>query len=430
MTSENAPDAMNITNKRVRFEAPTSALHGSPSTLSQVTNQSPKGCALSSIRNFVVTLRHYLSPIVQQAAESHTDLLHKLMTKTAQHKKMEDENDFIPRSARLINFDFRVTKKVENSPEFLAIKTETDTLVLEFKMNLKQKIMDTLRIECMMLRTELYEHLATKLHYVVTAQLLTRQSQYDPHKIISTIIHYYFEELFGVTDLTIEELIKIYKKIHGLTTFPIPQDNEIPPMEVDGDIDPQDPPNDAQQAAIKLRDACQPAKQIILGAFTRTYSAYFDRAEAILIDASLKKLATSNTLEEATEATRERLDVEDSVDAELLDSIVNEKVKAKTNKLSAEVGQLKRQMNLLTKNKNTSNSPKGKVNNRRGQTTTTGASTNKKKSKTRSKTSIVTHTTPKANAQQAAAPARGTRRNTDGNSKKKGTKKKAAHRRK
>ena len=139
MTSENASNAMNTTNKRVRFEAPTSALNDSPSTLSKWTNQSPKGCAISSIRTLVVTLRQHLSPIVQQAAESHTNLLHKLMTKTAQHKKMEDENDFIPRSARLINFDFRVTKKVENSPEFLAIKTETDTLVLEFKMNLKQK---------------------------------------------------------------------------------------------------------------------------------------------------------------------------------------------------------------------------------------------------------------------------------------------------
>ena len=115
----------------------------------------------------------------------------------------------------MVNFEFRVTKKVENSPEFLAIKEETDTLVLEFKLNLKQKIMDTLRIECHMLRDELYEHLATKLHFVVKAQLLTRQSQIDPHKIISTILHYYFDELFSVTDLTNKELNATYKKFTG-----------------------------------------------------------------------------------------------------------------------------------------------------------------------------------------------------------------------
>ena len=425
MTSENASNAMNTTNKRVRFEAPTSALNDSPSTLSKGTNQSPKGCALSSIRTFVVTLRQHLSPIVQQAAESHTDLLHKLITKMNQLTKMDDDSDFIPRSARMVNFEFRVTKKVENSPEFLAIKAETDTLVLEFKLNLKQKIMDTLRIECLMLREEFYEQLVTKLHFVVKAQLLTKQSQIDPHKIISTIFHYYYDELFSVTDLTSIELNTIYKKIHGLDTFPIPQDNQIPIMEVDEGDEPQTQPDDAQQAAIQLRDACQPAKQIIIGAFTRPTKAYFDRAEEIIIDASLKKLATTNTLEAATDATRDRLDVETSVDNELLDTIIRKKVLEKTNKLNAEVGQLKRQMSIMTKSNKTGKSVPQDIakNNRRGQTTTTGASTRKKKSSTRNPSSTTNRTTPKDNAQQATAPARGTTRRNSGKPKKKGTKK-------
>ena len=69
---------------------------------------------------------------------------------------MDDDADFIPRSARLVNFEFRVTKKVENHPEFRVIKTDTDSLVHEFRLALKQKIADTLRIECSILRAELY----------------------------------------------------------------------------------------------------------------------------------------------------------------------------------------------------------------------------------------------------------------------------------
>ena len=96
MTTENASAVMNSTNKRVRFEAPTSALTGSPSTMNNDVNQSPKGCAISSIRTFSMTLRKHLSPIVQKAGETHIDLLHKLMAKYKQLNKMDDDDDFIP----------------------------------------------------------------------------------------------------------------------------------------------------------------------------------------------------------------------------------------------------------------------------------------------------------------------------------------------
>ena len=103
MTSENAPDAMNTTNKRVRFDAPTSAPNDLPSLIIKTNNQSPKGCALTLARTFVLTLRQHLSPIVQKSAESHIDMLHKLMPKMEQLVKMDDDSDFIPRSARMVN---------------------------------------------------------------------------------------------------------------------------------------------------------------------------------------------------------------------------------------------------------------------------------------------------------------------------------------
>ena len=114
------------------------------------------------------------------------------------------------------------------------------------------------------------------------------------------------------------------------------------------DIPPVAPTQDNQQAAIQLRDKSRPAYQLILGAFTRPGTAYFNRKDAIAIDLSLKKLATTHNLEEATDATKERLEVEESVDKELLDTIIRNEVKLKTQKINAELGQLKRQMSLLT----------------------------------------------------------------------------------
>ena len=121
MTSETASSTMNNTNKRVRIEVPTPA-YDSPSTLNVSPNQSSKGCALSSARIFAVMLRRHLLPIVQKSAEYHIDLLHTLITRMNQYNKMDDDSEFIPLSARMVNFDFRVTKVVENSPEFWLLR--------------------------------------------------------------------------------------------------------------------------------------------------------------------------------------------------------------------------------------------------------------------------------------------------------------------
>ena len=176
MTTENASDVIASTNKRVRFETPSSTPMDLPSIKRILgINKSPKGYALTLASTFAVALRQHLSPIVQKAAESHIDLLHKFITKMNQFNKMDDDSDFIPRSAWMVNFDFRVTKKVEDSPEFIVIKTDTDTLVLEFKLALKSKIMKTIQIECKILRDDLYKNLMTNLHLVVQAKLIRDQ---------------------------------------------------------------------------------------------------------------------------------------------------------------------------------------------------------------------------------------------------------------
>jgi len=402
---------MNSTNKRVRFEAPTSARTGSPSTMINAVNQSPKGCAISSIRTFSMTLRKHLSPIVQKAGETHIDLLHKLMSKNTQLNKMDDDDDFIPRSARLVNFEFRVTKKVENHPEFRVIKTDTDTLVHEFRLALKQKIAETLRIECSILRAELYENFITSLHLVTQAHLIAEQKSLNPHKVISTIFHNYYEEMFVHTDLTQQDFYNGYKKIHGLATFPIPL-HAVPAQAdeeqmADAPETPLIPQDIAQQAAIRQRDDAISSKALLLATFTRPGKAYFARLEEIEIDISLKKLHSTTTLEDATDATKTRLDVENSVDKDLLDDIIRQEVAAKTKKFTSELGQLKRHVSQLTRNKNPPpNQPRSIVakNTRRGPPTTRGASA-KKQDTTPTQPSS---TRRKKKSQPAAARARDT----------------------
>ena len=101
-------------------------------------------------------------------------------------------------------------------------------------------------------------------------------------------------------------------------------------------------PNKRKLAAMKNRDTYQPTLYLIQGAFSRPSTAYFARAEAIKVVISLKKLLTTNTLEDATEATKDCLDAKSIVDSEILDEIVCKKVLAKTKKLMTELSQVKK----------------------------------------------------------------------------------------
>ena len=212
------------------------------------------------------------------------------------------------------------------------------------------------------------------------------------------------------TDLTQADFYNGYTKLHAITTFPIasrtnPAQADEGQME-DAPATQPIPQADAQQDAIRQRDDALPSKALLLATFTRPAKAYFDRVDAIEIDISLKKLHTTNTLEDSTDSTKARLDTETSVDKDLLDDIIRQEVAAKTKKFNSELGQLKRLVTQLTgQHKTPTNRPSIVAKNtRRGPTPTRGAST---------KNQNTTPTSPpssrrKKNAQPAAARARGT----------------------
>ena len=220
MTTVPASDAMTNTNKRVRFNTPS--LTGMPKSLTDESNVTPKATSIQSIRIFAATLRKHLSPIILNAGLTHIELLHKFSTKCRQHAKMESDEDFIPRSARLMNFEFMVSKQVESSEEFLGVKVETEALVKEFRLNLKGKIMETLKIEILILRQNLYENFAKDIHAIIQAKLISEKKTNDPHVIFGKIIHYHLHELIDKFDANELEICTIYKEVHALEEFPFP----------------------------------------------------------------------------------------------------------------------------------------------------------------------------------------------------------------
>ena len=335
---------------------------------------------------------------------------------------MDDDEDFIPRSARLVELNFRTSKMVEDSPEFQTVKADTIILVKEFRFALKLKIMDTLRIEIALLRTELYRDLTEGINKSVTALLITENKGQNAHQVISTLVHYYYEELLDHTDLTKDEFISIYKTTYSLLDFPIP--NTTCTMPEENMLSPDQEENSAQQAAIRLRDSAQSSKLLLLSTFSRPGDAYFQRVEDIEVNLTLKKLHTTDTLEDATADTTSRLNTETTADTELLESLISNQVTARTKNLSSEIGQLKKQLATLAKPVAAKAAAK---NDRRGRPKSTGASRKKKEIPRSRSPAAKIHGNGKKPAPKAGASGKGSSSKPKLKRGKAGTKKKGEH---
>ena len=90
---------------------------------------------------------------------------------------------------------------VEDGPEFQTVKVDTLIVVQEFRLALKNKIIETLHIELRLLKIELYKDLTEGIHKSIIAHLITENKGQNTHQVISTLVKYYYEELLDYTYL-------------------------------------------------------------------------------------------------------------------------------------------------------------------------------------------------------------------------------------
>ena len=109
-------DTASETNKRAKTDksasVPTSDQPKQPTAM-----EAAKACVLQHI----AMLKPTLQTIFEEVAMDHIKILVKAENKRFHISKMVDEEDFIPRSAR-IKFDLKMSKKVDELPEFKTLK--------------------------------------------------------------------------------------------------------------------------------------------------------------------------------------------------------------------------------------------------------------------------------------------------------------------
>ena len=239
----------------------------------------------------------------------------------------------------------------------------------DFRLTLKSKVKEVLIVEIKLIRDSLIENFLKHLTLVTQAQLLTDNKKLSPHLMVSAFMHYHHTVLLSQTDMELEEFNSSYKKYHSLATYPLPL-SEPNPDNVD--MAPDFPALQAENHAyaIQLRDDSLICYQTVLATLSLPIKTYFERLDSIEIDISLKKLNSTAELEDAAATAKARLLLEPTTDPELVKDLIRSEVSSENAKLSAEIGQLKKQLASMSPSKATKATKKTRRSQKGGASTT------------------------------------------------------------
>ena len=190
--SENPATNPNQSPKRVRIATPRTN-----TTVNSNANRvkTPKALALACVQGQAMSLHPQVYNIVETYGNKLIDLHHKLEQKRKQLQKMEANPDFIPRSARF-NFEFYIRPEIQQTDEFNLIQLSTTDLIKAFQFNLKEKIMEAMRLDI--------DYINNAINTVVCEIFFTTTKafhlQHNPTIINPSVIHTIAFIIFNFSD--------------------------------------------------------------------------------------------------------------------------------------------------------------------------------------------------------------------------------------
>jgi hypothetical protein len=330
---------MTSTVKRTRFDA--SALCPSDKAAT------PMASARLSLQTHCASLQPEIASILSKLGSERLQVLHKLSHKSTQAKKIEDDPEFIPRSAR-VNFALSASKLVEQDAEYTRLVDETSTLVTTFQSALKTKILAIAQLEVSTLQKQLRSDFATSIRLAVKACLICEQSilQLDVDQVVNTLLQEYSTQLLAHLDMDLGEFRALYKRTHTLTTLPATLTLVIPTT-----------PHPQQAVALPSQAtllAFAKVHRTLDTTFLTPWSVYLDVQTRNDISIQIKKLGDTHFASITTEATAMLVDSEGAVEPTLLKDFIQTQVTSATRALQSELKTLRSQLSAKPPTKNSS----------------------------------------------------------------------------
>jgi hypothetical protein len=344
MSRRTATNNQDTSPKRVRFD------HTAKDPNGESKQDTPKSLADSLIRRHVASLQPQFATILEKLGLTHLDLLHKLYGKKLQVARMESSQDFVPRSAR-IEFMFHMSKAANDRPEFIALKEETDSKMLEFQKFLTGQIIKATKIECESTAERLRDGFVKAVRLTVEGFLLgdTHAHGNNCDAIVSAMFENHADRLLCHTTFSnFESFCDIYKQTHKLTSFPIRRGDTTQSRFFSSGTTSVNP----VPATPTTYHNLDSISRIIESIFISPFDEYLAQHEKNKIALELKRLSISHFTESTTAQTQMELDREPNLDRSQLQDLVKKHAQAENKLLVKELNKLRQQIQQLT-SKNT-----------------------------------------------------------------------------
>ena len=119
-----------------------------PTVATDADNRSktPLQVAEDYMKSHIESLHEGLATLLLELARKHLQLSHRISLKTANIRRMEKDEDYIPGSAR-VKFSLSIVKEAGELPEFLELKQDCEDYVKEIHQGLKKRIIKCAKLE-------------------------------------------------------------------------------------------------------------------------------------------------------------------------------------------------------------------------------------------------------------------------------------------
>jgi hypothetical protein len=324
---ETATHTNQRSTQRVRIVAPTDT------NKAEMSCSTPLALAESFIRSSVSSLQPELCTIVEKLGKEHILLLCKLDNKKTILKKLTDNEDVIPRSAR-IEFKLSGSKRTEQRPEFIALAEETSTLVIGYRKALRGQVIKSLKIEIISIKEEVREHLLKAIRLIAQSFMIIKKDSSNVDFKVHTLMEFYLGTLTKHCLIKSPQFLILYKKIHGLEVFPPPAPTGANPLDLQQDIVPDD---------------IEKLNTTIKSIFVTPWTKYKQQQESNTVTLALKNLSAGYFTDRDTAVAVATVDLEPAADRPELQALIRKETQAENQTLRKELHSLKQQINGLKK---------------------------------------------------------------------------------
>jgi hypothetical protein len=359
---ETATAANTSANKRTRFDA-----------TAQSYNQvlSPLALATGHVRSHTASLLPEIQDILNKLGIDYIKLRHRADQKVRRIQKMSSEEEYIPNSARF-NFELRVSSDASIDPDFVSLQDETNALLLQIRLDLKQKVIQAASIDLKVFKAQAANSLASGLHILAKTLLIASGTpDLNPHKFVNTLLDRNHESILLHLDENLDSFRNLYKTKNAVAILPNPFPQIINDTRggtvamaatlqaVNTHLFTQ-PPAPAPFAHQAHPPADQLHENKVVNMF-RIADAIFIQAWKIFLDATLaqerrlalKKINQDLLTTAATEDAQMDIDCQPTLDSHTINDLVNKKTSQQTKPMKADITWIKSKLALLEPKNNT-----------------------------------------------------------------------------